>query len=161
MARDGHYDSSWLSIQRAAAAKDRGASVAAAECHICQEGMTMSDGQGGEYFVEKTYWDDADDIEAVAIHYTWTPVGELPNWDDERTTRFMPIEPTDSGSPSRRRVKRLKLPAQIVTTSGVRTDRYELHHYFEVCQGGSRHTSPRFTEEIVTGAGGDEQASRV
>jgi hypothetical protein len=110
---------------------------------------------GGEYLVEKSYWDDADDIEAVTIHYTWSPVGELPNWETEKATRFMPMEQSNEcGATSRRRVKVLRLPAQIVTGSGARTDRYELHHYFEICQGGSRRTSPRFTEEIVTGAGG-------
>jgi len=111
----------------------------------------------GEYFVEKSYWDDADDVEAVTIHYAWSPVGELPDWENEKVTRFMPKDRSNEGGvASRRRVKVLRLPAQIVTKSGDRTDHYELHHFFGICQGGSRHSSPRFTEEIVTGAGEDD-----
>ena len=41
---------------------------------------------------------------------------------------------------------------RLESETGQSTGRYLLHHYFEVCQGGSRHYSPHFSEEIETGA---------
>ena len=107
-----------------------------------------------EYLIEKTFDDFADDIEAVTIHYAWSPLGDLPNWDEQRVSRFMPEEhPDEAELPSHRRVRTLKLPAQIMTEAGLPTNHYLLHHYFEYWQGGFRHYSPHFTEEIVTGTG--------
>jgi hypothetical protein len=109
---------------------------------------------GSEYLIEKCFDDFADDIEAVTIHYAWSPVGDVPNWDEERVSRFMPAEsPEGAEAPSSRRARMLRLPAQIMTKAGVPTDHYLLHHYFEYWQGGFRHYSPHFTEEIVTGGG--------
>ena len=107
-----------------------------------------------EYLVTKSFDDFADDIQAVTIHYVWSGIGEVPDWDQERVSRFMPASQSEEvETPVRRRSRTLRLPARITDQEGVLTDRYELHHYFEYWQGGDRHYSPHFTEEIVTGGG--------
>jgi len=65
----------------------------------------------------------------------------------QRVTLFLPlVEP-------RQRRKTLRLPSLIVdSNSGQRTDRYLLHHYFEVFADGEAHYSSLYTEEVVTGA---------
>jgi len=100
---------------------------------------------GSYHVVEKTFRDYADDIEGVNIHYLITPVDEVPDWAKQRVTRFMPL------SEDRLRRKSLKLPIAL-DSHGTPTGRYLLHYYFEVIQGGERHYSPLFTEEIVTAA---------
>jgi hypothetical protein len=116
----------------------------------------------------KEYYDSADDIEGVNIHYLWTPLGGVPDWDNQRVTRFMPLvqpvtrpgnevatdkhEHATAPTPRLRR-KILKLPQTILDPeSGLLTDRYLLHYYFEVFQDGHRHYSPLYTEELSTGA---------
>ncbi|HZQ79115.1 MAG TPA: amidohydrolase family protein [Acidimicrobiia bacterium] len=105
------------------------------------------------YEVEKEYWDDGGGIEAVNIHYLWTPLGEDPEWETHRLTRFMPPSRREgAGRRHRRRV--LKIPARIPDPdTGGLTDRFLLHHYFEIFEEGRRRYSPRYTEEITTGAG--------
>ncbi|NOT53527.1 MAG: hypothetical protein HOP18_02875 [Deltaproteobacteria bacterium] len=117
----------------------------------------------------KEYYDHADDIEGVNIHYLWTPLEGIPDWENQRVTRFMPLvvqPPSPPGGETatqttenavatavRLRRKILKLPQTIVAPeSGVPTDRYLLHHYFEVFQDGHRHYSPLYTEELHTHA---------
>jgi len=120
----------------------------------------------------KEFYDHADDIEGVNIHYLWTPLGGTPDWDNQRVTRFMPLvhPPLDPGSEavvdkadsaastaSRLRRKILKLPQEIVDPqSGTSTDRYLLYHYFEIFQDGHRRYSPLYTEELHTGAGSQQ-----
>ena len=97
------------------------------------------------YSVEKYFYDYADDIEAVNIHYVVTLIGDVPDWEHYRCTRYMPIVN------GRMRSKILKLPRKIIESSGgASTARYLLHHYFEICQGGDRHYTSLFTEEIDT-----------
>ncbi|HKN90669.1 MAG TPA: amidohydrolase family protein [Acidimicrobiia bacterium] len=106
------------------------------------------------YEVEKEYWDDGPEIEAVNIHYLWTPVGEDPEWETHRVTRFMPPSRAE-GAGRRHRSRTLRIPARIPDpASGGLTDRFLLHHYFEIFEHGRRRYSPRYTEEITTGAGG-------
>lgn len=122
------------------------------------------------YYVEKEFYDYADNIEAVNIHYVCTPLEGVPDWQHQRSTRYMPlVEPRVSAPPARsapalpsathpapprRRKKILKLPQRIPDPSThTLTDRYLLHHYFEIFQDGHRYYSPLYTEEIVTGAG--------
>jgi len=118
------------------------------------------------HYVEKEFYDYADNIEGVNIHYVWTPFGGTVDWENQRMTRFMPLvrsslaeSPislplTDGGthlSSPRLRKKILKLPQQIPdSASGTFTNRYLLHHYFEIFQDGHRHYSPLYTEEIAT-----------
>ena len=120
------------------------------------------------HYVEKEYTDYADDIEAVSIHYVWTPIGGQPDWEKQRITRYMPhvkvsiqrpittaVQPTPPQDvrPKQRplRKKTLKLPLQIEDhADDTLTNRYLLHYYFEVFQDGHRHYSPLYTEEVVT-----------
>jgi hypothetical protein len=100
------------------------------------------------YEVEKWFYDYAENIEAVNIHYACTLLGEVPDWNSQRVTRFLPmVEP-------RLRRKTLKLPARILdSNSGRLCDRYLLHHYFEIFANGDTHYSQLYTEEVLTGAG--------
>ncbi|MDQ3946095.1 MAG: amidohydrolase family protein [Actinomycetota bacterium] len=105
------------------------------------------------YEVEKEYWDGTDDIEAVNIHYTWTPLGEAPDWDREGHTRFMPPS-RETGAGRRHRTRVLVLPERVMDArTGTLSDHFELHHYFEIFEHGARRYSERFREEVVTGAG--------
>lgn len=122
----------------------------------------------GWYYLVKEFYDYADDIEGVNIHYVWTPIGGVADWENQRATRFMPLVQSSSSlsldpstpaarvtnsSPARLRQNILKLPQRILDSqSGTLTDRYLLHHYFEVFQDGRRYHSPLYTEEIVSGA---------
>jgi hypothetical protein len=121
------------------------------------------------HYIEKEYYDYADDIEGVNIHYVWTPLGGVADWENQRVTRFMPrvqssplaltasspLNAKDGYPPlPRLRKKLLKLPLQILDpATNTLSDTYLLHHYFEVFQDGHRHYSPLYTEEINTGAG--------
>jgi hypothetical protein len=122
------------------------------------------------YYLEKDFYDYAADVEGVNIHYVWTPIASVPDWENQRVTRFMPVvqtsssllsevhsslstTPAISSAPLRLRKKIIKLPQRILDPqSGTLTSRYLLHHYFEIFQGGHRHYSPLYTEEIVTDA---------
>lgn len=119
------------------------------------------------YYIEKEYYDFAEDIEGVSIHYAWTPLNGVPDWQTQRATRYMPRVKTAAqvlGQAGKRvasapvpqpdlrplRKKTLKLPMQIEDpVSGKPTNKYLLHHYFEIFQDGRRHYSPLYTEEIV------------
>ena len=113
-------------------------------------------------YLEKEFYDYAEDIEGVNIHYLWTPIGGVADWENQRETRFMPLVQSSSPLPatavisassSRLRKKILKLPQRIPDPqSGTLTNHYLLHHYFEIFQDGRRHYSPLYTEEIVTDA---------
>jgi hypothetical protein len=67
----------------------------------------------------KEFYDYADDIAGVTIHYFWTPLEELPDWENQRITRVMPpVRVPEFGqsnrvTPPRLRRKLLKLPVQI------------------------------------------------
>ncbi len=42
------------------------------------------------FYMKKTFIDPEPGIEQVNIHYTWTPLGEMPNWKTHHETRAMP-----------------------------------------------------------------------
>src|SRR5581483_6201064 len=42
------------------------------------------------FYMKRTYVDNGPGIELVNLHYTWTPLGEQPNWEALRETRVMP-----------------------------------------------------------------------
>jgi hypothetical protein len=95
--------------------------------------------------VEKSFHDYADDIEAVNIHYVVTSIADIPDWEHYRCTRYMPIVH------GRMRGKVLKLPRKVTESpDGALTARYLLHYYFEIFQGGDKHYTSLFTEEIDT-----------
>ncbi|MEW6299801.1 MAG: hypothetical protein AB1671_19075, partial [Thermodesulfobacteriota bacterium] len=126
------------------------------------------------FYIKKTFVDNAPDIELVNIHYTWTPLGQPPDWEAHRETRMMPrggvlirgmggttldeagefvqtsaerIELPDDGI--RRKV--IRLPNAILDpATGQYTEHYAVHHYFEIFRHGKREQSPLYTEEIVS-----------
>lgn len=126
------------------------------------------------FYMKRTFIDNAPDIETVNIHYTWTPLGQQADWEAHRETRMMPrggvlvrgmggttiddggeiirtasqtIELPDDGT--RRKV--IRLPNSILDPeTGVYTESYAFHHYFEVFRNGKREQSPLYTEEIVS-----------
>jgi hypothetical protein len=126
------------------------------------------------FYLKKAFADQVPGIELVNIHYTWTPLAQMPNWEKHRETRAMPrggtlvrgmggttideqgqsvqtqsevIQLPDDGV----RRKILKLPNEIVDPeTGRYNDNYALHHYFEIFRNGKRELSPLFSEEIVS-----------
>jgi len=127
------------------------------------------------FYIKRTYIDSEPGIELVNIHYTWTPLGEMLNWEAHRETRMMPrggvlvrgmggttvdesgqyvqtsserIELPDDGT--RRKV--IRLPKAIPDPSAPTgyTDNYAFHHYFEIFRNGKREQSSLYTEEIVS-----------
>jgi hypothetical protein len=120
------------------------------------------------HYLEKQFSDYADDIEGVNIHYICTPLGGVPDWENQRATRYMPVvqssaqlrggatapsvpSQVDAPASPRLRKKILKLPQQIADLqSNALTGRYLLHYYFEIFQDGHRHYSSLYTEEVVT-----------
>jgi hypothetical protein len=125
------------------------------------------------FYIKKTFVDNAPDIELVNIHYTWTPLGQPPDWETHRETRMMPrggvlvrgmggttldetgasvqtaserIELPDDGT--RRKV--IRLPNTVLDpATGAQAEHYAFHHYFEIFRNGKREQSPLYTEEIV------------
>lgn len=126
------------------------------------------------FYIKKTYVDTSPGIELVNIHYTWTPLGEQPDWEVHRETRMMPrggtlvrgmggttlddtgnyvqtdsytVELPDDGM--RRKV--IRLPKAIHDpATGEMTENYAFHHYFEVFKNGQRELSLLYTEEIIS-----------
>lgn len=94
--------------------------------------------------VVKWFRDYADDIEAVNIHYALTPVDGTPDWNHSKATRYMPLVGTST------RMKELRLPLSVTDDQGQSSNRYALHYYFEICQGGDRQYSQLYSEEVVT-----------
>ena len=127
------------------------------------------------FYIKKTYVDSEPGIELVNIHYTYTPPGEMPNWEANRETRAMPrggvlmrgmggttldesgmavqtavekVELPDDGI--RRKIIRLPKAIPAPSTPQGYTENYAFHHYFEVFRNGKREQSPLYTEEIVS-----------
>jgi hypothetical protein len=126
------------------------------------------------FYMKKTFVDMDPGIELVNVHYTWTPLGEMPNWEAHRETRMMPrggvlvrgmggttldesggyvqsssetLTLPDDGS--RRKVIRLPKAVPDPATGGY-TEHYAFHHYFELFRNGRHEQSPLYTEEIVS-----------
>jgi hypothetical protein len=127
------------------------------------------------FYIKKTYVDTEPGIELVNIHYTWTPLGQTPNWEAYRETRAMPrggvlmrgmggttldesglavqtaVEKVDLPDDGIRR-KIIRLPRAIPDPAapGGFTENYTFHYYFEIFRNGQREQSPLYTEEIVS-----------
>jgi len=114
------------------------------------------------FYIKRSFVDTVPGIDLVNIHYTWTPLGQGPNWEAQRETRVMPrggtlvrgmggttideqgqavqtqsetIQIPDDGV----RRKIIKLPNEIDDrASGKYTDNYLFHHYYEVFVNGRR-----------------------
>jgi hypothetical protein len=127
------------------------------------------------FYIKKTYVDAGSGIELVNIHYTWTPLGELPNWEAHRETRAMPrggvlmrgmggttldesgmavqtalekVELPDDGV--RRKIIRLPKAIPDPAAPGGYKENYAFHHYFEIFRNGKREQTPLYSEEIVS-----------
>jgi hypothetical protein len=126
------------------------------------------------FYMKRSYVDTQPGIELVNIHYTWTPVGQQPNWEAHRETRAMPrggvlvrgmggttldetgnaiqtasqtVELPDDGT--RRKV--IRVPSDVWDpVQNKHVENYDLHHYFEVFRECKRELSPVYTEEIVS-----------
>lgn len=97
------------------------------------------------WYLAKTWIDPDDSVDAVQIHYMWTPIGDGPYFDGTHDVRWL----GDWGGEPRRRGKVLSMPRAIWKEGGWSHDGYALHHYFEVFGRHGRWTSDTFTEEIV------------
>src|ERR1700683_2718503 len=42
------------------------------------------------FYIKRSFVDTLPGIDLVNIHYTWTPLGQAPNWEAHRETRAMP-----------------------------------------------------------------------
>src|ERR1700722_20169674 len=42
------------------------------------------------FYIKRSFIDTLPGIDLVNIHYTWTPLGQPPNWEAHRETRAMP-----------------------------------------------------------------------
>jgi hypothetical protein len=120
------------------------------------------------YYLKKSFVDHEPGIDLVNIHYTWTPLGQLPNWEAHRETRAMPrggvffrglggTTVDDSGHYTETSVETIQLPDDGVRrkvirlpneiqdpTSGKYTDHYALHHYFEILRGSKQEAESAF-----------------
>jgi hypothetical protein len=120
------------------------------------------------WYLKKEFFDTSDDIEAVFIHYTCSPLGTAPDWSTAET-RSMPAgehlrtgvgEVARYGPPApvvpqvvhpRLRKKVLTLPNEIRDPeTDAYTETYRLHYFYKVIQGGSRRYSRVLTDEIRT-----------
>jgi hypothetical protein len=126
------------------------------------------------FYMKRSYVDTQPGIELVNIHYTWTPVGQQPNWEAHRETRAMPrggvlvrgmggTTLDESGNSIQTVSQTVELPDDGVRRKVIRVpfdvwdpqqnqhvENYDLHHYFEVFREGKRELSPVYTEEIVS-----------
>ena len=108
------------------------------------------------FYMKKTFVDTMPGIELVNIHYTWTPLTQMPNWETHRETRAMPrggtlvrgmggttIDETGEVRQTQQDViglpddgirrKIIKLPDEILNPdTGKYSDTYLFHHYFEI-----------------------------
>src|SRR5581483_9668516 len=108
------------------------------------------------FYMKRTYVDNGPGIELVNLHYTWTPLGEQPNWEALRETRVMPrggvlvrgmggTTLDDSGQYVQSTSERIELPDDGVRRKVIRlpkdildpatntyVENYLFHHYFEV-----------------------------
>jgi hypothetical protein len=126
------------------------------------------------FYMKKSWIDTEPDIELVNIHYSWTPVGEMPSWQSHRETRAMPRGGTlirglggttidESGGYTQTQSETIDLPDDGIRrkvlrmphtltdpATGEQKDEYWFHHYFEIFKHGRRELSPLYTEEIVS-----------
>jgi len=127
------------------------------------------------FYMKRSYVDNEPGIELVNIHYTWTPLGEMPNWEAHRETRVMPrggvlvrgmggTTVDESGQYVQTSSERIELPDDGVRRKVLRlpkaisdpsvpegyTENYAFHHYFETFRNGKREQSALYTEEMVS-----------
>ena len=102
------------------------------------------------------------------MHYAYARHGASPEWATVGHVQSMPLVLLSSASPDqdpskrsswgqstpgsvRRRGTTLKLPIQIISPkTHPHTNRYLLHYYFEIVQGGTQVKTAIYTEDIRT-----------
>ena len=95
--------------------------------------------EGPQFALRKTWVDPVPGIEMVQIHYTWSAVGQEPDWDGAESMVLAP----DTGQPSLRSAV-LEVPRGLSGEA-----EYALHHFFFLVRGTSRDTTPVVTELIT------------
>ena len=118
------------------------------------------------HYLAKDFYDYAENIEAVLIHYAYSAYGAGPDWeltgqvqpmaplfhstmlDKKAQSRLYPLSAPEAASVRRRRVL-LKLPTDIYDpTTQTHTNRYLLHYYFEIIQDGTQVKTMSYTEDV-------------
>ena len=99
--------------------------------------------------LRKTWVDPGPGIEMVQVHYTWTPTGGEPQWEQADCAV---LSRDDPGNPLRTAV--IDVPRYVEGSPS-----YSLHHFFFVVGRGDRVASPVVTEEIVAREIGYEDAA--
>lgn len=94
------------------------------------------------WYLKKTFDDPDDSVDAVQIHYMWTPLGHGPYWDGNHAVRWM------HGKGHREKI--LSMPTAVWQDGGWNADGFALHHYFEVFGRHGRWSTDTFTEDIVS-----------
>ncbi|MEW6300212.1 MAG: hypothetical protein AB1671_21165 [Thermodesulfobacteriota bacterium] len=127
------------------------------------------------WYLKKMWLDQAPGVEAVIIHYTCTPLGQLPDWTFPHETRVMeknarvkqgfggttlaaedqvatiPVTERPALAPPNARVKVLRMPAAVFDPRTASfTEHYLFHYFFEVWQHGRSWGTPPVAEEIVS-----------
>lgn len=99
------------------------------------------------WYLTKGWYDQDEGIDAVLIHYTWSPYGQGPDWGVRHECRSL----VDVGGDPRGRRKVLTMPTAVWNEGAGRWDHdFLLHYYFEVSQHGGRWGTELFSEEIVS-----------
>ena len=120
------------------------------------------------HFLVKDFYDYAENIETVFIHYAYAVHAASPEWATAGHVQSMPVVLRPSCSPDqnpselrsrgvstsavvRQRSTTLKLPCQVINPhTHTPTNRYLLHYYFEIVQDGTRVKTAIYTEDIRT-----------
>jgi hypothetical protein len=122
--------------------------------------------------MKREWLDQEPGIEAVYMHYTWSPPDYGPDWSKHRETREMeknamikegmggtmlvdlaqtPQWVRPAKSPANARVRVLKLPIGVWNEQiNHWSEHYNFHHYFEVHQNGHVWNTDLFSEQIVS-----------
>ncbi len=93
------------------------------------------------FMLWKDWVDMEKDVEMVELHYTWTPIGEEPDWDMEEA-RVLPII---QETPRIYRGVAIELPRWVKDSPN-----YSLHYFFFIIQGGRQFNTQTYTEEIAS-----------
>lgn len=96
------------------------------------------------WYLPKHWTDEEDGIDLVLVHYTWSPLGQGPDFGAIHEVR--PLD--DLGGLPRRRRKVLNMPTA-AWRDGWQPE-FAFHHYFEVFQHGGQWCTQTYTEEIAS-----------
>jgi hypothetical protein len=95
--------------------------------------------EGPQFGVRKTWVDPVPGIEMVQIHYTWSPVGQEPDWEQAESVVLV-----NGGDHPGLRSAVIDVPRSVSGEA-----EYLLHHFFFVIRGTDR-SSSSVVSEVVT-----------